>query len=389
MYNNIKKENTRIGNDDKIGLITRTLCLYFWITVCGIYFFPSSITNLFKPIFVYFILIEFVFLKKRLRFNVEQIIAFLASIYYLFIFISSGINTLNLKGFAPVFLNCIVFVLVTSVKFNQNELELLINTVYFSGFAFSFFVAISNPFITSKLSRLSINYFGTSLNANGIPYFIVPSAVIAINKLIREYNKITNRFINFIMLAIMLYTVFYTNTRGAALALLISTLLIMLKYTIEKFSEKRIINVFFSFIIFIIIFIVIYMLLPENIINRIFNFSTYNLNNRDKFWKTAILLSKDRLFFGHGFNYWTMVTGYSYGTHNLYIDLLVSSGIIGSFLMMLLVIIILIKSKNIFLLSLLTSPILNSLLESGMTYSFWNPIILCVIIYSNKILIKH
>ena len=263
------------------------------------------------------------------------------------------------------------------------EIELLLNSLYWAGFIFSFIVAISNPIIGNDISRINIYYLNNSLNANGIPYLIVPSIVIGTKKLFNSHANVVNRIIVIFTLFVMLYTIFYTSTRGAILALLISLFLLVFKYILRNIKDRRILAVLLLSIFVFFCSIVVLYLLPEKIVNRAFNFSSYSLNSRDQLWRLAISLSKNNICFGNGFDYWAEVTGSPYGAHNLFLDLLVSSGILGSLMMILLVSIIVLKSKNVLLLSLLTAPIMNSLFEAGRTYDFWNPLILCVLIYSS------
>lgn len=368
-------------NINKIGIIAKTMSVYFIITLCGLYALPNSLTNLIKPLFIYILLLEIILMKKKLNFKIESWISLIFALYLLLTFIRTGINSSNFVKFAPLFLNLVFFFLATLIQYNQNEVELLINSLFWAGFVFSFIVAISNPLIGNSISRDNVYYINNSLKANGIPYISVSSLVIGIKKLYcNRYNSIKKIVIIF-MLSVMLYTLFYTSTRGAVLSLLISFFIFLFKYILNSIKNKKIGKVLFICTFVLVFSFTLINLLPEKIVNRIFNFSSYNLNSRDKLWKLAIYLSKKNIYFGNGFNYWTQVTGDQYGAHNLYLDLLVSSGMFGAFMMILLMSVIVLKSKNVFLFSLLTAPIMNSLVESGRTYDFWNPLILWVIIY--------
>ncbi|MBU5294096.1 O-antigen ligase family protein [Anaerosalibacter bizertensis] len=382
----ILKPQIKEKNKKDIGIFARTVSIYFILTMCGLYVIPSSITNLIKPLFIYLLMLEILILNKSFNINCEHWISLLLILYFSLIFLRTGVNSFNFKRFAPLFLNLTFFILATIVEYNQKEIILLVNSLYWGGAIFSFIVAISNPIISNNISRININYFKNSLNANGIPYLIVPCVVIGFKKLFSSKYRGINKLITLFMILIMLYTIFYTSTRGAFLALFISLIMIVSKHILDNLNKGKIVStLLFIIFVFSSILIILY-LLPENIASRMFDFTSYDVNRRDILWDLAIYLSKDNFYFGNGFDYWTRVTGYLYGAHNLYIDLLVSSGIFGSILMFLLVGIILFKSRrNVFLLALLSAPIMNSFFESGLTYDFWNPLILCAIIYSYTI----
>lgn len=372
-----------LRNTSKIGITARTMSIYLIITTCGLYALPNSLTNLIKPLFIYILLLETIILRKKLYFKIESWISLCFALYLFLIFLKTGINSSNFINLAPLLLNLLLFFLATLNEYNKKEIELLLNSLYWAGFIFSFIVAISNPIIGNDISRINIYYLNNSLNANGIPYLIVPSIVIGTKKLFNSHANVVNRIIVIFTLFVMLYTIFYTSTRGAILALLISLFLLVFKYILRNIKDRRILAVLLLSIFVFFCSIVVLYLLPEKIVNRAFNFSSYSLNSRDQLWRLAISLSKNNICFGNGFDYWAEVTGSPYGAHNLFLDLLVSSGILGSLMMILLVSIIVLKSKNVLLLSLLTAPIMNSLFEAGRTYDFWNPLILCVLIYSS------
>lgn len=372
--------HNKINLKEVYSIKGKLLCIFFFLATSTIYFFPDSITNLFKPTLIVALLFVILLSNERLQINKITLLTILAIVYYLIVFLSNSISFRSFVGFSWLILCLTITMIISTLKYTEKDMKSIINSLYIGGFLFAFCILISNPNISNMnaMNRMEIKYLNTYINANGISYIIVTSILIGLNKIILS-NKI-NKFKHILMVCIMLYPIFYSMSRGGFLSLFFGALLIIIYY-FKHFSIKvNLIKVISIMLTLSILVLLISAFIPDDIKNRLFSFTSYELNNRDFLWKQAFSLAKTNIFFGNGYSFYWENTGYAYGSHNLYIDLLVSTGLIGSFLMIFILINIIYRCKNnLILISFLVTPIVNSMVESGNSYSFWIPLILTII----------
>ncbi|NSL52732.1 O-antigen ligase family protein [Calidifontibacillus erzurumensis] len=369
---------------ERSSLKAKILSIFFFLAISSLYLFPNTITNMYKPILIILLTFILILQNSKLKINLISVIVTISVVYYSIVFLMN-ISFRSFIPFASTLLPLIIILILSTLKFSRKDLEVIINSIYMGSVFFAFCILVSNPDITamSAMYRTEIKYFNTTINANGISYITVPAILIGFHKINLSSNR--NKIKHIILMCILLYPIFYSMSRGGFLSLFLGTLLIIIHY-IKYYSIKINITKIVSLIFFVcILVLLVYNILPQNIGDRLFNFSSYELNSRDILWKQAFDLAKNNIIFGSGYTYYWEKTGNDYGSHNLYIDLLVSTGIIGSVLMLLILFIIVIKSKNNFILfSFLVTAFVNSMVESGRSYSFWIPIMLIIMIINSE-----
>ena len=372
--------DNKIEKKERSSYKAKILCIFFFLATSSVYFFPDIITNLFKPVLIIFLFFSILFSNERLRINSITLVTTFALLYFSIIFLVNGVSFRSFSGYVWLALYLAIILILSTLKFTRKDFEVIIQSIYIGGFLFALCILISNPDITgmSVMNRMDVKYLNTTINANGISYIIIPGILIGLHKIILSNN--INKFKHIILVCIMLYPIFYSMSRGGFLALFIGTLFVILHY-IKYYSIKiNVVKIMSIILTIIILTITTYSFIPQNIQNRLFSFTSYELNNRDALWEQAFTLAKNNLVFGSGYSFYWENTGYSYGSHNLFIDLLVSTGLIGAILMVLVLFLVIIKSKkNLILYSFLTTSIVNSMVESGNSYSFWIPIIITTI----------
>ncbi|WAA12115.1 O-antigen ligase family protein [Fervidibacillus halotolerans] len=357
--------------------------LFFFLSLTSVYVFPDVLTNMYKPLLIILLFFSILLFDERLEINVISVIIIISITYYSLVLLNN-MSFMSFTSYASITLPLIIALILSTIKLSIKDLRVIINSIYLGGIVFSIFILVSNPNLTqmSAIYRTEIKYLNSIINANGIPYFVIPAVLIGINKIILSKN--INKIKHIMYVFISMYPIFYSMSRGGFLALFLGMLFIILYYIKLYLKKNNMIKIITLILLICTIVLMIYHILPQKIKARLFNFSSYDLNHRDFLWEQAILMSRNNIFFGNGYTYYWEKTGNNYGAHNLYIDLLVSSGIIGAVLMLLIFITIILKSKkNPIAVSFITIAFINSMIESGRSYGFWIPLMLALMIIKN------
>ncbi len=122
------------------------------------------------------------------------------------------------------------------------------------------------------------------------------------------------------------------GSRGGILTLVISSFIVMIKWLIDNESSIRKITI--SIVLFISISAIILILSNSGVFDRALNIENYTQDGREGLWKAGMKAFYDNPWIGSGYDsgnyysaqYWNL----GQPTHNSFIDLLSSAGILGS-----------------------------------------------------------
>ena len=180
------------------------------------------------------------------------------------------------------------------------------------------------------------------------------------------------------------YTIFLTGSRGGMVAMVSAALIIF--FNVQKqipISKKIALLVAFIFLV-VTVLLLSKSILPESIYERLFSFSLEEGgNNRTKIWARNLPLFYRSPLWGSGWaSYWGYEGGAA-GCHNVYIEVLVESGIIGFFCLfypMFKGVAVSMKKGYVAVSSLMACELIVSFFLGAINKRFfWLPFIMCIL----------
>ncbi|WP_461202965.1 O-antigen ligase family protein [Enterococcus sp. N342-3-1-2] len=345
---------------NKFSIILITFFLYFWYMFSSltqmiylgcillILIFDSIINNkkiIIKKTTIVMFLIIF-FLCFKLFFDRFQSNSLVSLIFYILIFMIKILLDSN-KNWGDYFINCNLFfsaihVIFTWIAIFDTNLVLNINRILLSGSTYwsnnGQFLRGTNPGITGQ----------TGQNAFFICVFII---IISTKILVNIKINKKQLFFQCFCIALGMIALMTTSKRGHLISLIISLFPILFIFFKEQKSYRK----YFIFILFLIISgsIIFYNTEYFQIILEKFdqlNDSGDLTNGRLELWKYTFTLFKEAPIIGAGFGVVRSV--FNMETHNIYLQLLGETGIVGFILFLALFILFLknslkkYKSKN-------------------------------------------
>ena len=285
------------------------------------------------------------------------------------------------------FIFCIIYIISTSVNYNEFQIRKLNNAYIFASLLVSLNVLynwIMHDYYNAWFMRSSFRFLGVYKDPNYVMAFIVPSIFLCTLEFFYEKNS-NVKLIKFVYLVIFMLTFIATGSRGPVLTYLIGLLLYyFLNYEFNKIKKFK---VFICFFLMILVFYkIISSLLPEQSLNRFFNVTD---DSRLELWTSSLSVFKNRPLLGGGMGAASKISFLEAGnaSHNVYVDILSNFGIVGFFVFVYFFIVNCLRStkKNrCFIISVFIVFMLPLFFINGFnTLTFYYPIIM-LSIYSNK-----
>lgn len=369
-----------------------SLCLIILISFINNFKFGGGISYIFPLMIVY---IFYMILKKnRLRFNFMHILFFL---WWLIVCISTIFSDLTIiKQDIISFLVSVIFViLVTASQFSNKQINYIIISYLFATILSSINI-IYNMFINHQATwnRYSTSFFNVDKDPNYASAFILPGIYILLFLVLRNTKKqlflVVVSQLSFLM--ILTVAVLATGSRGAFLFVIFSYVYNLAYALFSKTVNKNIL----IFIVLSIIFSLVYAFeISSNIsfsLNRITTVSSYTQDTiRLELWNKSLNIFYDNPIIGvglNGANDYLVSNGY-HNSHNVFIDILTSGGLLGVIVFTTIIILITkVKKINLVFISGFLFVMLGPLffINGFNTLSFWIPFFLVGII-SNSL--KH
>jgi hypothetical protein len=352
-----------------------------------------------------FILIFAFFIKITLK---KEIFIKTAFLNYLLLFIFLLFSSMLLSGYLDyfhvlieyIFIFFISYILSQQIISDKENLFLISNA-----FIISAFLAIVSTILTGE----GINRLGLGDSVRQLSNILGIGLVFLISiyyfgykpkknkKAILQFNFINN--IKLFLSIFLLLGLLFTVSRGSIIASISSILLLIGCKFLSNIKTISIIK--FLIIIFLMIFILniyseyIYGFFNLNFEILFKRFSAENLEDgsgiREQIWKAGISgLDGGQVFYGHGissFRMLAMKNGYDFYAHSLFVDTLVTTGVLGLVLLIFILLRILIlnfKLSDLLVYSLLCFLVLNYITHGTMkSQGFWYILGICSgIIYS-------
>lgn len=315
--------------------------------------------------------------RKKIRLEKTHLISLVFCIYYFAVSAyHEGI------GFLQPSLSMVSWI-VTLIAFTayskeKEDINLLIKIIIYTSAIVGAVLLLNNRLFSNEIN-VNLNS-GVIVNRNSVLYYIFPGYLFQLLKIEKTKQK---KVIDYVLLFVLLFACLQINSRTMYLSLIISSLLILNKKILGLVNRKRIFGLIFLVIFLVASIYSIFKLLPEEYISREFtNGIEIGDANRITLWKEAIGMVKNPIF-GMGPSYYEKHVSYSfgdYGAHNIFIDIYVSVGIIGSLLFMCMLIPFI--KKNLYILAIIIPAITTFMVEAGRIFFPYMMLIIAWFIFS-------
>lgn len=272
----------------------------------------------------------------------------------------------------------------TSIPFRKKSIYIFIFMLWLSSFMTGvLFLFFKRPYEGIYISRQVIYLFGREMDPNNLAAFLLIGILISLDLIFKK------KYIVFSVALIILnfYGILLTGSRGAIVALVISTIVILFLNRKQKSINLHKIIVYLA--VASILLVLMKDFVPESIYRRIFDFKSYeDGSGRVEIWTNALSIFKQySILFGAG---WGANYGYNaleIVAHNTFIAMLVDVGLIGFIIFFAPVIyasLVSTRNKNsIPIVLLINSFVLGMFLDTINKRFFWLPIIIVFISYNS------
>ena len=242
------------------------------------------------------------------------------------------------------------------------------------------------------LGRSTIVFMGREIDPNQLPANIIPGAIISLGYTINNQIKVRYRIIAAISFFFTIYTVFFTGSRGAFLAIGGGLLLTFFLQPQKKHIDKIIYIGLFAILAWFVIH-----LLPSETTERILGFDSYtdkyaNGGNRLTIWQSLLDDFDAQWIIGHGVGstiaYFKMLVGKLRSVHNTFLLVLYEVGFIGFGFFIAPYISMLysgIKNRYNMATGILVASLITSLFLDSLNLRYlWNGLVLCIMCNATK-----
>lgn len=338
---------------------------------------PETVTQVFRPILIFAIEVKIIKSREHVWSSVRTL-ALLSAVHFAIValycrdpFMSAG----------AVILYALMFFSACGTVWNRREIQLIFASVFSACFVCAVILLSSNP-IDDFSAPAAFNFLSITVNRNKNAYAFTLGVTIGLIYLL-EGRGIPKALI-FIMTAVMFYALLYSQCRGAFFCFVGSAFVFLLLY-LSRTGRTNPKQFFTRLLIVVIASAVLYLYLKNGPMNRLLD--SESTSGRDSGIENAwdMFLSGDTFerFFGHGFVYEMQHTDEA-GAHNVYVQFLVSSGIIGASLIALLFLNTLKLCNREVSLPFVVMGVMRTFFE-GLDYYIYIPLILAVMVTNYRL----
>lgn len=338
---------------------------------------PEIATQVFRPIIVFFLLIRMT-QKGKIDFSARTI-ALVAAIYCAFDLLLVKINGDEIMKAAAVILYLLMFCAITGTSWNRREVSFIIFACFIGAFACAVAILMSNnptDFHTGANNQMQM--LGMYVNRNKNAYAFSIGTLIGISYLL--YGKNRSKFFVALVTAVIGYALLYSQCRGAFFCTVAGVVIVVagMLLKIRKQNPSK----FLAYsVLFILLCVTAYFLLKNSPLNRLIDGDT---SGRDDGIEYAWQLFRNGDIFNKVFGF-----GYLYETehtvgaisHTVYTNFLLSTGLIGAGLIVLLLLCSYKRIKGSLAYAFFAGAFLRTFFEI-LDYYIYIPLILSIIIFN-------
>ena len=376
-------------NNDKVSIKTYFLILSIIFTFVNNFKYGGGISSIIIFIIGFG---AFAFLSgAKFKLTIIHALFFL---FWFFATISTMISPLvNLQQDSISFLIAVAFlVLATSVNYSEREIKLVLSSYICTAFISSINI-IYNVIIGHQATwnRYSTSFFGIDKDPNYASAYIVPAVMILLYTIFFKPSK-EKKWLYISLLVVTTLGTISTGSRGAFLFLLFCYVYIFLIITFKASKRIRTVLVFGVIGLALLVFWNLAInYFPESMVVRLATVSSYTEDStRLNIWKEGIKVFFEYPLIGGGLNggnSYLLSRGYPH-SHNVYLDILTNTGLIGSLIFILIIFNILKVKKDdkLFIIGAIVVFLGPLFFINGFnTPSFWIPLIILVILQKNSL----
>ena len=307
--------------------------------------------------------------------------ALLAALYCSFVLLLNSISVDEITSAFSATLYFLMFYAVAGTPWTKREVRFIIMACFAGAFACAVVLFLSNdPTDLNVGVGGEMQMLGMHVNRNLNAYAFATGTIIGVVYLLYGKNKLWVGLLT----AVIAYGLLYSQCRGAffCAVLGVSILVIGRLLKIRKRSEVK----FLAYsVLFILFCIAAYYILKNSELNRLIDGESKS--GRDDGIKYAWQLFQNSdvfsKIFGHGFSYEAANTE-GIGVHVVYMTYLLSTGIIGCSLVVLMFVLVGLRVKGSIPYAFFFCAFLRTFFE-GLDYYIYIPLILSAIIYNYSI----
>ncbi|MFV8806037.1 O-antigen ligase family protein [Aerococcus urinaeequi] len=332
---NHTKNNPRATRSKKISLPAILISMGIFSGFINAQKFGGGLRNQIIAIILFLIWL-LINRKKEMKFN-------LTSFMTVLLWIITALSTMfsNVVGIQQDLYSFLIYAvfysIVVGIEYEKYEVDFVLTSYIFTSLLGALSIGIN--FILDNQygwQRYTTSFFGVYKDPNYASAFILPAIFMLLMSLVDcRSNRIMMKIIITVVLSI---GVLMTGSRAAFIFLLLTYTyffsIILFRSSIKAY-QKLLLVLFLSTIV-VVGWNFMENILPANIVERTTNISSYTDDSRLGFWGSALSEFKNftpmKQIIGNGLNSSNLILlkTFKFNSHNIYLDILFSTGISGS-----------------------------------------------------------
>ena len=383
------KTEYREGNQLSIPCIA--LCMILFAILGFLPSMNSSLTQLFRPVFIAICLI----IPARLyyRFSVTDKALMLYLAYFLLVFLVHPITKDAAMAYGAVLLFGLFYIVAAKRFWNKHEIQVVMFAVALAGAIFAVILYRQNPDMLHDHPYGGFTFRGFHVNDNAAAFELVPGILCSLSLFMfhrpRHAGKPVLHFVAHIALlgcaAFCMFVIFCIGARSAFFSAVVGSICIFHQKTrsYPRLSTRWTARI--GMVLMLAILLGVGMHVTEGTHSaRLFDLETLDdTNGRDELADEAWPMIQKKPVFGGGFNYWKEEGGSELGTHNTFLTIMVRGGYVGGGLLLLFLISIMIEvfsTKDFLLIAFPIETVFHALTESDLDYFAYIPLVITFIL---------
>ena len=368
---------------ERVSLGCIALCAVWFMVLSQVPLLRMSetITMSFRPILILVLLINML-RRGSLQYSV-RLVSFAAATWCCFVVLLNDIDLEALKYAGGVVMYMLMFWAVIGIRWNRKELRIIICIVFISCIICAAAILYSNPITDFSVAiKGHLNFLGTSVNRNKNAYVFSLGTVIGLIYLM--YGHSIPKLLIFLGTTVTGYALMYSQCRGAFICV-VAAVFVLVGFRLHEIGKKQSLKALCLSLLFLVFVIASYYLIKNSELSRLVDGES--TSGREigfrRAWEMFVGSDYFGKLFGNGFMFESRHSD-EIGAHLVYLNFLVSSGIVGTLFIVAIMLSSLRHIKGCIPYALYSLALIKTLFE-GMEYNFYAALILAVITYNYTI----